>query len=281
MAVEARARRVQADHDAPGGQTQGQRRKGWEERFGWEKEEGKKEIGALEMGEEPGVGLEAVQPEGGAEGLRSLLRQRLAVGGVGSGREGEVAVGEHALGEVVVVGVSSDAEVTEHGVRFPAAEEVDDVGVDVGAEEGSGSAGAEAASAEETRVDSSGDLQVGGCQAQGSGDVCRLDGARVVGTRPVSVERSAGVVGVVEDVAADPCQGFARASDGVGRGGVADLFTAHGILLVGESEVGSRDLVIQRNVHGGHKTGAGRVGDCESDVAQAEGFRTAFGFGNS
>ena len=61
-----------------------------------EEEEGK--FGAQKMGEEPGVGLEAVALEGGAEGLRSLLRQRLAVVGVGSGREGEVAVGEHALG---------------------------------------------------------------------------------------------------------------------------------------------------------------------------------------
>ena len=137
--------------------------------------ERRKEIGALEMKEEPGVELEAVLPEGGAEGRRSLLRQRLAVGGVGVGREGEVAVGEHALGKIVVVGVSSDTEVTQHGVRLPAAEELDDVGVNVGAEEGSGSVGAEAASAEELRVDSSGWLQVGGGQAQGPGDVCRLD----------------------------------------------------------------------------------------------------------
>jgi len=157
---------------------------------------------------------------------------------------------------------------------------VDDVGVDVGAEEGSGSAGAEAASAEELRVDPSGGLQGGGSLAQGLGDVCRLDGAKLVGTRPVRVEGSAGVVGVVADVAADPCQGFTRASNGVGRGGVADLFTAHGILLVGESEVGSNDLVIQSNVHGGHKADAVRSGDCELDVAQAEGFGAAFGFGN-
>ena len=58
---------------------------------------------------------------------------------------------------------------------------------------------------------------------------------------------------------------------------MADLFTAHGVLLVRESERGSSDrmdrcLVIQRSVRGGDLS----AGDDEGDVLEAEGFRSAF-----
>ena len=51
---------------------------------------------------------------------------------VGAGRKGEGAVVEHALGEGR--GSCLDAEVTEHGVGFPAAKEHDGVCASVGAE---------------------------------------------------------------------------------------------------------------------------------------------------
>lgn len=47
---------------------------------------------------------------------------------------------QHLLRKVVGVDVGLDAKVAEHGVGFPSAEEHDDVGVNVGAEEGGGAA---------------------------------------------------------------------------------------------------------------------------------------------
>ena len=59
--------------------------------------------------------------------------------------EGVFAVVEHALRVVLVVGGCLGAKVAEHGIRFPMAKEGHIVGVDVGAHEGSGAAGSEAA----------------------------------------------------------------------------------------------------------------------------------------
>ena len=46
-----------------------------------------------------------------------------------------------------------DSEVAEHGVRFPAAQEFDGVGVDAGTEQGSGATGVEATATEQSEVD--------------------------------------------------------------------------------------------------------------------------------
>jgi len=74
------------------------------------------------------------------EGFRRLERKgHIMVVREGAGGEGVGAMVQHPLGEVVGVDVSLDAEVAEHGVGFPPAEEHDDVGVDVGAKEGGGS----------------------------------------------------------------------------------------------------------------------------------------------
>ena len=59
--------------------------------------------------------------------------------------EGVRAVVEHELGEVVGNGGCLDAQVAEHGVREPTAEELDGVAVDASAEESSGTARTEGA----------------------------------------------------------------------------------------------------------------------------------------
>ena len=55
----------------------------------------------------------------------------------------------------VGVGVSRHAEVAEHGVGFPSSQELDDVRVNAGAQEGGGPTRAEASGAEQKRVDAS------------------------------------------------------------------------------------------------------------------------------
>jgi hypothetical protein len=56
----------------------------------------------------------------------------------GARGEGEAAVVQHKLGQVVVVGMSGKAEVLQHGIQFPASEQLDDVGVNAGTQEGGG-----------------------------------------------------------------------------------------------------------------------------------------------
>ena len=46
-----------------------------------------------------------------------------------------------------------DMEVAEHGIRFPAAKKLNGVFVNLGAQEGSGTTGTEATSADEGRLD--------------------------------------------------------------------------------------------------------------------------------
>ena len=72
-----------------------------------------------------------------------LLRGVAACAGCGG--EGAGAMVEHELGVVVSMGGSLDAKVAEHGVGLPAAQELDGVRVDPGAEEGGGSARPEGA----------------------------------------------------------------------------------------------------------------------------------------
>ena len=105
-------------------------------------------------------GVEFVVRQEGGDRRWSLLRE--APGLEGGGGEGVGAMVDHGLGEVADVGGSLDPEIAKHGVRLPAAEEGDGVGVDPSTEEGSGSAGTEGACRE----------QVGGNACDGIEKVC-------------------------------------------------------------------------------------------------------------
>ena len=85
--------------------------------------------------------------------------------------EGEGAVVEHALGELVGVDGGLDPEVPEHSVRFPAAEEHDGVTIDVGTEEGGGTAWSEGPGGEFLVGDPGGGFEGFGGVAEAVGDV--------------------------------------------------------------------------------------------------------------
>ena len=74
-----------------------------------------------------------------------------------SEREGTVV--EHQLGEVGGVDMGLDAEVAEHRIRFPASEELDPGGVNVGAHECCGAARTEGAGAKQCPVDARSPLE--------------------------------------------------------------------------------------------------------------------------
>ncbi len=163
-----------------------------------------------------------------------------------SGGEGVVAMVEHALGVVAALSGGLDAQVSEHGVRFPSAEELDVVRVDVGAEEGSGPTRSERASAEKVGLDASGGLKGSGGVPQGVGDEGRF------GVVPTPVERVGVVVTVngcvvrsVVDakVPGNACEGFDRADKRVVGSAVADEFAPDSVLLVSESQVRVCDAV--------------------------------------
>ena len=82
-----------------------------------------------------------------------LVGEPVAVVAEGLRREGVGAMVEHALGVVVGVCRGLDSKVAKHGVGFPAAQELDSVLLDMGAEEGGGSAGPEGATGQIGRVD--------------------------------------------------------------------------------------------------------------------------------
>ena len=128
----------------------GQEKKGWEEFWeGKERkekgEEERKEFGGRRLaaaGRSSGV-VEVIAAQRIDESSRSLERDGLRLrSGVGAGGEGVVTGVEHAVGVIGGVGARRDVEVTQHGIRFPAPEELDGVGIDAGAQEGGGAAGA-------------------------------------------------------------------------------------------------------------------------------------------
>ena len=84
----------------------------------------------------------------GLDGEASLLES--------SWLEGERAMCEHTAGVSVGMHGALDTQVSEHGVGFPAAQELDVVGVNACTEQGSCTAGAQRAGRDESRVDTSG-----------------------------------------------------------------------------------------------------------------------------
>lgn len=220
--------------------------------------------------------VEACSDDGGEEGRGSLLRDGTQVGrSVGARGESVGSGGEHALSQVGVVGVSGDAKVTQHGVRFPAPEELDHVGVHSSTEQGGGPTGAEAAGAEQSGVDASGVDE--GCGGSAKRISHRLGGDVMpeAGGAPVGVDWGVRSASVEADVVTKSCQGLDRAQAWVRGGQVADLLAPDRILLVVERESCPQDAaqvqVIQRRVNGSN------FGGCcvEGDVAKSEGLRAA------
>jgi hypothetical protein len=211
------------------------------------------------------------------EGRRGLHGDGQATGGmVGLGSKGVVAGSEHELGEVGGVGMCSDAEVAEHGVGFPSSDELDDVGVDAGAEERGSATRAKAAGGEELGEDAGAGGECPGGVAKGVGDETRGGGMLLPAPIPVGVDGRVRGRGVGPDVGADAREGFAGAKVVVVGGAMGDLLAADGVLLVGEGErcrgdLAKRILVIQRTVRGGNHAGA----EGESDVLDTEGFGAA------
>ena len=62
------------------------------------------------------------------------------------------AIVKHALGECMGLSHGLDTEASEHGIRFPAAQELNGVFVNLSAQEGGGTTWMEAASADEGRL---------------------------------------------------------------------------------------------------------------------------------
>lgn len=112
---------------------------------------------------------------------RFLGKGHVGRGGEGTGGEGVGAMVKHLLRKVVGVDVGLDAQVAEHGVGFPAAQQLDGVLVDVGAEESGGSAGAEAAGGQECWVDAECVVEVVCAVPEASSDPLGRHGSEFVG----------------------------------------------------------------------------------------------------
>jgi len=169
------------------------------------------------------------------------------------------------LGNVRVVGEGLDAEVDEHGIGFPAAEQFDGVLVDVGAEQRGGAARAEAAGAEQGRINASDVAKIGGTGAKGGGHEVVADvvpGVVVV----IGVQRGLGRGAMEPLMGGDAGESADRAQERVGGRALCDLFAADAVLLVSEGQAGmgqaGRFDVIQERVG----SGVDRVISSELDV---------------
>ena len=211
--------------------------------------------------------------ERGFGGYGGFMRARVV--------EGEGAVVQHELG--IVTGSCLDAQVPEHGVRFPATEEHDGVRADVSAKEGGGSAGAEGACAEKGGVNAVSEVprfEVSGGVAQGIRNVCGFDRVpfgvvRVRVVVPVD-QRGWRGVGILE-TESDAGESFAGAVERVRVGFVADSFPADSILLISELQRGVLESggdcgVIQRCCSSGVDSST----DSKLDVLVQEGLRARF-----
>ena len=147
--------------------------------------------------------------------------------------EGVVTVVQHALGVVVGQGGGLDAEVAEHGVGFPTAEQLDGVRVNASAEEGSGAAGPEGAGADEVGVDAGCVFDGVRSVAEGIGHEARGDFVPLVVSRvEVSVKGRVSRCLIHQEVVDEVPQRLAGAPERVLCGFVADLLTTNAILLV-------------------------------------------------
>ena len=189
---------------------------GWEE--GWE-------IRKLLVG---------VGDDGGETGGSFGGDQVLGPDLVRSGGERVGAVLEHSPGEWLDVGGGSDAEVAKHGVRLPTTEELDHVTVDPGAHEGRSSAGAEAAGGYQVGRDSCLREDVGGGEAERTGDVLATDVEGFVGREVNVVDRSGRIQGGLSDRTDTASEGSHGTDDAVAGGMMRDRFAPDRVLLVSE-----------------------------------------------
>jgi hypothetical protein len=150
-----------------------------------------------------------------------------------TGGESEGTGVDHALSKFGGEGMGLYPEVPEHGIRLPATQELDGVGVDIGTEEGGGAARAQGASRDRVWGDPSFVLNLGSSMTKGVGDVARGDGVPVPAfARTVVVERSVGRGVDFLEVHADAGERFARAEEGIIGSGMTDLLPLDAVLLV-------------------------------------------------
>ena len=151
-----------------------------------------------------------------------------------------------------------NAKVAQHGVRLPAAKELDGVFVDSSAEESGCSTRPQGTGGEELPVYASVAKEVLSRVLEGIADVCVFD------TIPTAVGRMR--VEMTEDGSSwsrspaveargDPAKSLGRAEKGIGGGAVAHLLTPDGVLLISESQggignAGDKVRIIQRCCRG-------------------------------
>jgi len=89
-----------------------------------------------------------------------------------------VAAAQHAGRKVFHEGLGLEVEVAQHFVGSPTTEELDDVGIDVGAEQGGGARSSEGTGRDIIRGETVLSAEQVGSEAQGGGDVGGCDGGK-------------------------------------------------------------------------------------------------------
>ena len=170
--------------------------------------------------------------------------------------------------------MSLDTEVTQHGVRLPAAQELDGIRVNAGTQQCSGPTRPQGPGGDQRRVNTGLVLDLKGGVAESVGDEARRHIIPVSIVRAhMVVERCLGGSVVLLQVVCKPPSGLARAVERIICSGMTHFLTPNAVLLVREFQSRVMDLedglVIQR-------CGRSRVDlamDVEVEVTESEGLR--------
>jgi len=155
---------------------------------------------------------------------------------------------EHKAGEVAHDRLGLKMQVTEHLIRAPAADQADNVGVDVGKEKGHGTTSAKGLGVDIGRKEANAGTEGGNGESEGLCDVGRGNGSvRRASAGLVVVGGQRGRRGRVVSAKVENTidGGDDRAGGGVATPALADDFAAHPIFLIGEGvegEGGGKDV---------------------------------------
>ena len=155
------------------------------------------------------------------------------------GGEREVAEMEHLWSERRGERGSLHVEIPEHGVGAPATDELDDVGVDAGAEEGHGTGRAQGARFHVAELEAKGLAVFGDGFTEESGDraYAKVMASATGVPRMEGGVRRGSILSKMKEATDDSED---RAEVGVSAASVANLFAGNGVLLQGKGKNGVR-----------------------------------------
>ena len=177
---------------------------------------------------------------GSQVGELGLAERRRGFGGqvlseMGDRSAGAATMGDHGGGKILVGSQSLSAQIGEHGVGSPAAQDLRSGGVDASAQKCCGTARPKAFDGQQMGRNTGGVIDSVGSVTETIGDIGVGDVAPLTLVRhEVAIEGCIGRSPVTDKVARNPCHGARRTEERIVRGTLGDELVLDAILLVSE-----------------------------------------------